>query len=136
MNPIGAFNQNRDGPKWSLSIAPSPPRRCYPPPGATVGFGLYGKYFKNDWTYGYELCLTNGFDDRIVSNVQNKTFLPATKENADRFEESFNGVPLLTAKTAVRKRGIGGLAFRIWAAYTTSSRRTASRSTKNVASTL
>ncbi len=42
-----------------------------------------------------------------------RTFLPATKENKDRFEESFNGSPLLTAKVAVRNRKIGelGLSF-------------------------
>ncbi len=107
MNPIGAFNQNHDGPKWEFIDRPVSATQMLPATWSNVGFGLYGKYFKNDWTYGYELYLTNGFDDRIVSNVQNKTFLPATKENADRFEESFNGVPLLTAKTAVRKRGIG-----------------------------
>jgi len=107
MNPIGAFNQNHDGPKWEFIDRPVSATQMLPATWSNVGFGLYGKYFKNDWTYGYELYLTNGFDDRIVSNVQNKTFLPATKENADRFEESFNGVPLLTAKTAVRKRGVG-----------------------------
>jgi hypothetical protein len=53
--------------------------------------------------------LTNGFDDRIIANAENKTFLPATKENEDRFEESFNGVPLLTAKTAIRQKDWGEL---------------------------
>lgn len=53
--------------------------------------------------------LTNGFDDQIIINAENKTFLPASKANPDRFEESFNGVPLLTAKTAIRNRNIGEL---------------------------
>ena len=53
--------------------------------------------------------MTNGFDDKIVSNPENKTFLPATKANADRFEESFNGVPLITAKTAIRYKKVGEL---------------------------
>ena len=28
-----------------------------------------------------KLYLTNGFDDKIISNSENKTFLPASKEN-------------------------------------------------------
>jgi hypothetical protein len=76
---------------------------------SNVGFGLYGKLYQNDWVYAYEVYLTNGFDDKIISNKENKTFLPASKANQDRFEESFNGVPLITAKTAIRHRKIGEL---------------------------
>jgi len=59
--------------------------------------------------YAYEAYVTNGFDDRIILNPENKTFLPATKANADRLEESFNGVPMLTGKVALRNRNIGEL---------------------------
>ena len=78
-------------------------------PWSNVGFGLYGKLYKENWVYAYEAYLTNGFDDKIISNAQNKTFLPATKQNRDRFEESFNGVPLVTAKVALRNKRIGEL---------------------------
>jgi len=57
--------------------------------------------------YGYEPYLTNGFNEKIINNSENKTFLPATKEDPERFEESFNGSMLFTGKIAVRNRRIG-----------------------------
>src|SRR6187549_2858819 len=109
MNPIGGFNQNHDGPKWEFVDRPVSATQMLPATWSNVGFGLYGKLYKNDWVYAYEAYLTNGFDDKIISNPENKTFLPATKANADRFEESFNGVPLITAKTAIRYKKVGEL---------------------------
>lgn len=109
MNPIGAFNQNHDGPKWEFVDRPLSATQLLPATWSNVGFGLYGKLYKDDWVYAYEAYLTNGFDDKIISNSENKTFLPASKANEDRFEESFNGVPLITAKTAIRHKKIGEL---------------------------
>jgi hypothetical protein len=109
MNPIGAFNQNHDGPKWEFVDRPVSATQMLPATFSNVGFGLYGKKYSKDWVVGYEAYLTNGFNDRIISNTENKTFLPATKEDPDRFEESFNGSPLLTAKVAVRNNKIGEL---------------------------
>ena len=113
MNPIGSFNQNHDGPKWEFIDRPVSATQMLPATWSNVGFGLYGKLYKGDWVYAYEGYLTNGFDDQIISNTENKTFLPASKANPDRFEESFNGVPLITAKTAVRykKRGELGVSY-------------------------
>ncbi len=113
MNPIGAFNQNHDGPKWEFVDRPISAIQMLPATFSNVGFGLYGKKYSKDWVYGYEAYLTNGFDDRIISNRENKTFLPATKENPERFEESFNGSPLLTGKVAIRNNKIGefGLSY-------------------------
>jgi hypothetical protein len=109
MNPIGSFNQNHDGPKWEFIDRPFSATQLLPATWSNVGFGVYGKLYQNNWVYAYEVYLTNGFDDQIILNSENKTFLPATKANEDRFEESFNGVPLLTAKTALRNRAIGEL---------------------------
>jgi hypothetical protein len=109
MNPIGAFNQNHDGPKWEFVDRPVSATQMLPATFSNVGFGLYGKKYSKDWVVGYEAYLTNGFNDRIISNTENKTFLPATKEDPDRFEESFNGSPLLTTKFAVRNNKIGEL---------------------------
>jgi hypothetical protein len=107
MNPIGAFNQNHDGPKWEFIDRPVSATQLLPATWSNVGFGIYGKLYQNDWVYAYEAYLTNGFDDKIISNPENKTFLPASKRNRDRFEESFNGVPLITAKTAIRNKVLG-----------------------------
>ncbi|MFZ5973769.1 MAG: hypothetical protein ACOYXA_19480 [Bacteroidota bacterium] len=109
MNPIGAFNQNHDGPKWEFIDRPVSATQMLPATWSNVGFGIYGKLYRNNWVYAYEAYLTNGFDDQIISNSENKTFLPASKANPDRFEESFNGVPLVTAKAAIRNRNIGEL---------------------------
>jgi hypothetical protein len=107
MNPIGAFNQNHDGPKWEFIDRPISATQLLPATWSNVGFGLYGKLYKGNWVYAYETYLTNGFDDQIISNSENKTFLPASKLNKDRFEESFNGIPLLTAKVAIRNKRFG-----------------------------
>jgi hypothetical protein len=113
MNPIGAFNQNHDGPKWEFVDRPVAMTQMLPATWSNVGFGLYGKHYRETWSFGYELYLTNGFDETIVNNAQNKTYLPATKASPDRFEESSNGQPLVTAKFAVRRSRIGevGLSY-------------------------
>jgi len=111
MNPIGAFNQNHDGPKWEFIDRPVSATQMLPATWSNVGFGIYGKKYSKDWVFAYELYLTNGFDDQIIANARNKTFLPATKLNKDRFEESFNGIPLTTTKVAIRNKRIGELGF-------------------------
>ena len=109
MNPIGSFNQNHDGPKWEFIDRPISATQMLPATWSNVGFGVFGKKYTGDWVYGYEAYLTNGFDDRIINNSENKTFLPATKENPDRFEESFNGSMMFTGKFALRNSRIGEL---------------------------
>jgi hypothetical protein len=109
MNPIGSFNQNHDGPKWEFIDRPTSATQMLPATWSNVGFGVYGKQFRKDWAIAYEVYLTNGFDDRIINNTTGRTWLPATKQNPDRFEESFNGVPLVTAKMALRNRKYGEL---------------------------
>jgi hypothetical protein len=111
MNPIGAFNQNHDGPKWEFVERPIAMTQMLPATWSNVGFGLYGKQYLNDWAFGYEFYLTNGFDESIIKNSLNKTFLPATKANPDRFEESSNGQPLITTKVALRRNRIGEIGF-------------------------
>src|SRR6187402_419116 len=83
LNPIGAFNQNHDGPKWEFVDRPVSATQMLPATWSNVGFGLYGKLYKNNWVYAYEAYVTNGFDDQIISNSQNKTFLPASKLNKE-----------------------------------------------------
>lgn len=113
MNPIGAFNQNHDGPKWEFIDRPISATQLLPATWSNVGFGLYGKNYSKEWALGYEVYLTNGFNDAIIANTQNKTYLPAAKEDAERFEESNNGKLLLTTKVAVRHNNIGeiGLSY-------------------------
>lgn len=111
MNPIGAFNQNHDGPKWEFVDRPIAMTQMLSATWSNVGFGLYGKQFNKDWAYGYEIYLTNGFDNSIIDNSENRTSLPASKKNGERFEESSNGEPLFTGKIGLRNSKVGELGF-------------------------
>jgi len=106
MNPIGAFNQNHDGPKWEFIDRPFSATQMLPATWSNVGFGIYGKQYQDNWAFAYEAYLTNGFNDKIINNDLGRTSLPAAKQNTERFEESFNGTPLVTAKAAVRNKKI------------------------------
>ncbi len=113
VNPIGAFNQNHDGPKWEFTDRPISATQMLPATWSNAGFGLYGKYYKKEWMFGYEFYLTSGFDNSIIENNQNKTYLPASKENTNRFEESTNGKALVTAKLSLKNSRIAeiGLSY-------------------------
>jgi len=109
LNPIGSFNQNHDGPLWEFVDRPVAATRLLPATWSNAGAGLYGKIATGPVRVAYEAYLTNGFDDRIVLNTANRTWLGAAKENAGRFEESANGIPLFTAKVACARQGLGEL---------------------------
>ncbi|MCL1650615.1 hypothetical protein M2T70_16760 [Elizabethkingia anophelis] len=113
VNPIGSFNQNHDGPKWEFTDRPISATQLLPATWSNAGFGLYGKKYSGNWMFGYEAYLSSGFDGTIINNEQNKTYLPAAKDNAERFEESTSGEPLYTGKIAVRNNKIGeiGLSY-------------------------
>jgi hypothetical protein len=113
MNPIGAFNQNHDGPKWEFVDRPISATDLLPATWSNVGGGLHGRYYTKNMVFAYEAYVTNGFDASIISNDKNRTSLAASKKNLDRFEESFNGSPLFTGKIGVRHRKVGeiGLSY-------------------------
>lgn len=107
MNPIGAFNQNHDGPRWDFIDRPISATTIIPSTLSNAGFGLHGKYVIQRWILGYEAYLTNGFDDNIISNAEGRTSLAAGKLNLSRFEENNSGLPTVTGKIAIRNRSIG-----------------------------
>ncbi len=113
LNPIGAFNQNHDGPKWEFTDRPISATQLLPATWSNAGFGLYGKHYNKKWMFGYEVYLSGSFDNSIIENSENKTFLPAAKNNPERFEEINSGLPLLTAKLALKNNIIGeiGLSY-------------------------
>jgi hypothetical protein len=113
LNPIGAFNQNHDGPKWEFTDRPIVSTQLLPATWSNAGFGLFGKKYKNKWMLGYELYLSGGFDNSIIDNTQNKTSLPVSKDNPNRFESTASGLPLYSAKVAAKHRNIGeiGLSY-------------------------
>lgn len=111
LNPIGAFNQNHDGPKWEFTDRPLSATEMLPATWSTTGFGIYGKQYSKDWMFGYEFYISGGFDGSIIANHQNRTFLPAAKENDKRFVKTINGQPLYTGKVALRNNKVGEIGF-------------------------
>jgi len=113
INPIGAFNQNHDGPKWEFTDRPISSVAMLPATWSNAGFGIYGKKYNKNWMIGYEIYASSGFDNSIIENSENKTFLPAAKKNTERFEELPSGTPLYTTKVAIRHNKIGeiGLSY-------------------------
>lgn len=109
VNPIGAFNQNHDGPKWEFTDRPVSATQMLPGTFSNAGAGIFGKKYVNNWMFGYEAYLSGNFDDSIIDNPENKTFLPAAKDNPERFEEINSGIPLFTGKIAIRNNKIGEL---------------------------
>lgn len=109
LNPIGAFNQNHDGPKWEFTDRPVSATQMLPATFSNPGAGLFGKKYVKNWMFGYEVYLSGNFDDTIIDNPKNKTFLPAAKLNPERFEEINSGIPLFTGKLAFRNTKIGEL---------------------------
>ncbi|GGB21952.1 hypothetical protein [Puia dinghuensis] len=109
VNPIGSFNQNHDGPKWEFTDRPIAMTQMLPATWNNTGFGIYGKHYRKNWMFGYEIYLTGGFNDSIIDNTQGKTFLPAAKSNTSRFTSSASGEPLITAKLSARNNNIGEL---------------------------
>jgi hypothetical protein len=109
VNPIGSFNQNHDGPKWEFTDRPIAMSQMLPDTWNNTGFGVYGKYYKKNWMFGYEFYLTGGFNDSIIDNAEGKTFLPAAKSSTSRFTSSASGEPLITGKLSVRNSKIGEL---------------------------
>jgi hypothetical protein len=109
LNPIGSFNQNHDGPKWEFTDRPISATQLLPATWSNAGFGIYGKHYQKDWMFGYELYASGNFDNSIIDNAENKTFLPAAKNNPERFEEINSGLPLFTGKLAIKHQLIGEL---------------------------
>jgi len=109
LNPIGAFNQNHDGPKWEFTDRPIPSTQMLPATFSNSGFGFYGKHYSGNWFLGYELYLSNGLDNTIIDNDLNKTYLPHAKENPARFVTSSSGSMLFTSKISLRNNKIGEL---------------------------
>src|SRR6185295_4012673 len=105
--PIGSFNQNHDGPRWDFIDRPISSTTILPATLSNVGFGLFGKHVSNQWILGYEVYLTNGFDDQIISNTDNRTSLADGKINIEKFEQSNSGLPMFTGKLAFRNRKMG-----------------------------
>ncbi len=111
MNPIGAFNQNHDGPKWLFVERPEMAVNLLPATFSNPGFGVFGKWRFGKTVLGYEAYLSNGFDGSIIDNEEGKTFLPAVKENPGRMGGSGNGALFTSGKISLKNPVFGELGF-------------------------
>lgn len=109
LNPIGAFNQNHDGPKWEFTDRPIAMTKMLPATWSNAGFGFFGKQYTKNWMFGYELYMTSGFNNSIIDNDRNITYLPEAAEDASRFASIQSGEPLISAKIAIRNSMVGEL---------------------------
>lgn len=111
--PIGAFNQNHDGPRWNFVDRPISATQLLPATWSTVGFGALGKFNFSSFSWSYEAYLSNGLNESIVSNEQRRTSLPAGKQDPLRFAESSNGHMMFSGRTALRSSAVGefGLSY-------------------------
>ncbi len=113
MVPIGGFNQNHDGPRWNFVDRPLSATTLLPATWSVVGMGVLGKGRLDLATLSYEVYISNGLNERIVSNTQRRTSLPAFKDDEGRFSTSFNGIPMLSGRFAAAAPSLGelGLSF-------------------------
>jgi hypothetical protein len=113
LNPIGAFNQNHDGPRWEFTDRPISATQLLPATFSNSGIGIYGKHYHNKWMIGYELYASGGFNNSIIDNEEGKTFLPAAKNSNTRYASIESGIPMITTKIAMRHRNLGevGLSY-------------------------
>ena len=108
--PIGAFNQNHDGPKWEFIERPLMATQIIPSTLSEIGFGFHGKVYGHDAAISYEAYLVNGLRDGIILNSEGRTFLQEGK-SPEMFGEDNNGSPMLTGKISLKHRQIAEIGF-------------------------
>jgi hypothetical protein len=105
--PVGAFNQNHDSPRWDFVDRPLVSTRIIPSTLSEVGFGAYGRIaLRANATLTYDAYLTNGLGDGVILNDEGRTLLAAGKRE-DQFAGDNNGVPALSGRVALQRRGMG-----------------------------
>lgn len=112
LSPIGAFNQNHDGPRWEFVERPLSATEVIPSTLSEVGFGANGRFFLGKSTVTYDAYLTNGLNDGIILNRSGKTRL-AEGKGGDQFEEDNNGSPAFSTRVGLQS----GLFGEIGASY-------------------
>lgn len=111
--PLGMFNQNHDSPKWDFIDRPLASTQLIPSTLSEVGFGVHGRLFLDTITFGYQAYLVNGLGDGIVSNAENRTFLPGGKRE-EMFGEDNNGSPAFAARISAARYGLGELGLSVY----------------------
>ncbi len=110
--PIGAFNQNHDGPRWEFVDRPLVSTEIIPSTLSEVGFGVNGRLAAAGLTLTYDAYLTNGLGEGVVLNPTGRTHL-ASGRRPGQFAGDDNGVPALSGRLALRTPEVGeaGISF-------------------------
>lgn len=105
--PIGAFNQNHDGPRWEFVDRPLVSTEIIPSTLSEVGFGVNGRVSPTPGlTLTYDAYLTNGLGEGVVLNSTGRTHF-ASGKRAGQFAGDDNGVPAVSGRVALRSREFG-----------------------------
>lgn len=108
LTPIGAFNQNHDGPRWEFIERPLSATEIIPSTLSEVGFGANGRFFAGKSTFTYDAYLTNGLDDGVILNRSGRTRL-AEGKGGEQLAEDNNGSPAFSTRVAMQDGRIGEL---------------------------
>jgi hypothetical protein len=110
--PIGAFNQNHDGPRWEFIDRPLVSTEIIPSTLSEMGFGVNGRLAPAGLTLTYDAYLTNGLGEGVVLNPTGHTHL-ASGKRVGQFAGDDNGVPAFSGRIALRSRALGeaGLSY-------------------------
>lgn len=104
--PVGAFNQNHDSPRWDFADRPLVSTAILPATLSEVGFGVYGRRYGRRLGLSYDLYLTNGLADGVLSNDVGRTCVPCGKD-AGLLGADTNGSPAISGRVAALHRGLG-----------------------------
>ncbi|MDX2183411.1 MAG: hypothetical protein SFW08_05440 [Gemmatimonadaceae bacterium] len=105
--PVGAFNQNHDGPRWEFVDRPLVSTEIIPSTLSEVGFGVNGRIASAPGlTLTYDAYLTNGLGEGVVLNSTGRTHF-ASGKRAGQFAGDDNGVPAASGRVALRSREFG-----------------------------
>jgi len=101
--PIGAFNQNHDGPRWEFVDRPLVSTTIIPSTLSEIGFGVNGRLSRRGGaSLTYDAYLTNGLGEGVVLNETGRTDLASGKRE-EQFAGDNNGSPAFSGRVALQR---------------------------------
>ena len=104
--PIGAFNQDHDGPRWDFVDRPLVATEVIPTTLSEVGFGVNGRVVPAGLAFTYDAYISNGLGEGVVLNTTGRTHLASGRREGQSGGDD-NGVPAFSGRVALRSSAIG-----------------------------